>query len=143
MSFVSTLKLAEYKPQNLSGGVFGRRRKLIEKIEQQIRLATDPNYTPMKICWVRGDDGTDRKTEVPKRVKRWWVENLDGTVQLTVRYGSKPIELAKGKNAIELAGLTELGAVLAGMKQAVFDGELDTVLQSQANFGRKIVKKTS
>jgi len=76
-------------------------------------------------------------------VKRWWVENLDGTVQLTVRYGSKPIELAKGKNAIELAGLTELGAVLAGMKQAVFDGELDTVLQSQANFGRKIVKKTS
>jgi len=40
---------------------------------------------------------------VGKRVLRWWCVGADGTVELTVRYGSKPLELAK-KNALELAG---------------------------------------
>jgi hypothetical protein len=143
MSFISTLKLTEYKPQHLIGAVSYRRRKLLDKLDQQIQLATNPDYTPSKVVWVQGEDGIERKAEVAKRVKRWWVENLDGTVTLTVRYGSKPIELAKGKNAIEIAGRDELGKVLAGIKQAVFDGELDAVLQSQTNFGRKSVKKAT
>ena len=36
------------------------------------------------------------------RIKRWWIEREDGSVHLTVRYGSKPLEFAKGKNAIAL-----------------------------------------
>lgn len=143
MSFINTLKLTEYKPQQVNGGVHARRRKLLEKIEQQIQLATNPDYTPSKTAWVQGEDGIERKVEVAKRVKRWWVENLDGTVTLTVRYGSRPIELAKGKNAIALAGRDDVGKVLAGIKQAVFDGELDAVLQTQAIFGKKKVEKSA
>lgn len=143
MSFINTLKLTEYKPQQVNGGVQARRRKLLDKIEQQIQLATNPDYMPSKTAWVQGEDGIERKVEVPKRVKRWWVENLDGTVTLTVRYGSRPIEFAKGKNAIALAGRDEVGKVLTGIKQAVFDGELDTVLQTQANFGRKKILKSA
>lgn len=143
MSFISTLKLTEYKPQQVNGGVFARRRKLLDKLEQQIQLATNPDYAPSKTVWVQGEDGIERKVEVAKRVKRWWVENLDGTVTLTVRYGSKPIELAKGKNAIELSGLDEVGKVLVGMKQAVFDGELDNILTSQAFYARKKTEKTA
>lgn len=143
MSFISTLKLTEYKPQQVNGGIFARRRKLLDKLEQQIQLATNPDYAPSKTVWVQGEDGIERKVEVAKRVKRWWVENLDGTVTLTVRYGSKPIELAKGKNAIELSGLDEVGKVLVGMKQAVFDGELDNILTSQAFYARKKIVKTA
>lgn len=143
MSFISTLKLTEYKPQQVNGGVFARRRKLLDKLEQQIQLATNPDYAPSKTVWVQGEDGIERKVEVAKRVKRWWVENLDGTVTLTVRYGSKPIELAKGKNAIELAGLDEVGNVLVGIKQAVFDGELDNILTSQAFYAKKKTGKTA
>jgi hypothetical protein len=143
MSFISSLKLTEYKPQQVNGGVFARRRKLLEKLEQQIQLATNPDYAPSKTVWVQGEDGIERKAEVAKRVKRWWVENLDGTVTLTVRYGSRPIELAKGKNAIELAGLDEVGKVLVGIKQAVFDGELDNILTSQAFYARKKTGKTA
>lgn len=47
-----------------------------------------------------------------KRIKRWWVTNADGSVQLTIRYGSKPIELAKGKNAIELSSASEIASTL-------------------------------
>ena len=143
MSFINTLKLTEYKPQHLGGAVSHRRRKLLDKIEQQIQLATNPDYTPSKVIWVQGEDGIERKAEVAKRVKRWWVENMDGTVTLTLRYGSKPIELAKGKNAIAVAGLDEVGKVLVGMKQAVFDGELDNILTSQAFYARKKTGKTA
>jgi len=142
MSFISTLKLTEYKPQHLGGAVSHRRRKLLDKLEQQIQLATNPDYAPSKTVWVQGEDGIERKAEVAKRVKRWWVENMDGTVTLTLRYGSKPIELAKGKNAIAVAGLEELGKVLAGIKQAVFDGELDNILTNQTFYARKKLDKT-
>lgn len=54
----------------------------------------------------------------------------------------KPIELAKGKNAIAVAGLEELGKVLAGIKQAVFDGELDNILTNQTFYARKKLDKT-
>lgn len=37
---------------------------------------------------------------------------------LTVRYGSRPIEFAKSKNA--LAGRDDVGNVLAGVRQTVF-----------------------
>ncbi len=45
--------------------------------------------------------GIQRKVEVAKRVKRWWTASVDGRINLVVRYGSKPLEFAKGKNAIE------------------------------------------
>ena len=140
MSFISTLKLTEYKPQQVGSVAFLRRRKLLEKVEQQIRLATNPDFVATKAVWVQGEDGIERKVEVEKRVKRWWTENLDGTLTLTVRYGSKPIELTKGKNGISLASKDELGKVLAGLKQAVFDGELDSLLQNQVGFGRKKIE---
>ena len=65
-----------------------RRRKLIAKIDEQILLATDSNYKPTKIKWVHNEEDTERKLEIPKRVRRWWTEteSVGGTVLLTVRY---------------------------------------------------------
>ena len=51
--------------------------------------------------------------EVAKRVKRWWTASVDGKINLVVRYGSKPLEFAKGKNAIELGSETEVADVLS------------------------------
>ena len=49
------------------------------------------------------EDGSQRKVKVAERIKRWWIASVDGKINLVVRYGSKPLEFAKGKNAIELA----------------------------------------
>ncbi len=59
----------------------------------------------------------------------FWV-NETGKLNLAVRYGSKVLELAKGKNAIELTTGDELIAVLAKLKDAVLAGELDTQIEA-------------
>jgi hypothetical protein len=140
MSVIASLKLIEFKPQNANGAVFVRRRKLADKIAQQINLASDPVYTPTKIVTVTDENGTAQRREVAKRIKRWWVTNADGSVQLTVRYGSKPIEFAKGKNAIGLASESEISSTLTAISDAVMNGELDAAIAACASFGRRIKK---
>jgi len=115
------LKLLKLVPNKIYSNnvVLKRRRQLIAKIDEQILLATDSNYKPTKIKWVRNEDGTERKLEIPKRVRRWWTEQLGGTILLTIRYGNKVIKLEEGKNAIELSSKAELELTLQSIKQAV------------------------
>ena len=131
MTFLSTVTLSEYNGNELRNPAALRRHKLAEKIEQQILLAADPNYRPTKVVWNLGEDGVERMFERPKRIKRWWIETVTGRLLLTVRYGSTPLELAKGKNAIELAGKEALEVTLRNLKLAVLGGEFDKILVSQ------------
>lgn len=140
MSFIQTVKLAEYKPGSVRSPVARRREKLAFKVEEQIKLAVDSTYRPTKIVWSRSADGTEHKVEQPKRIKRWWVEAVDGTVQLTVRYGAKPLELAKGKNAIALKSKDEVEDTLRKLQQAVLNGEFDTILEQQIGVTKPIRK---
>ena len=118
-----------------------RRRKLIAKIDEQILLATDFNYKPTKIKWVQNEDGTERKLEIPKRVRRWWCEQQGGTILLTIRYGNKVIELEQGKNAIELSSKAELEPTLQSIKQAVDNGEFDALLEEQLAYGSRLNRR--
>ena len=58
-----------------------------------------------------------------------------------VRYGSKPLEFAKGKNAIELANEAEVADTLRKVREAVELGELDVLIEQQAQFGRRLTLK--
>ena len=87
------------------------------------------------------NDGKQTKVEVAKRVKRWWTASVDGKINLVVRYGSKPLEFAKGKNAIELASEAEVAEVLAKVREAAELGELDALIEQQAQFGRRVTQK--
>ena len=79
--------------------------------------------------------------EVAKCIKRWWTASVDGKTNLVVRYGSKPLEFAKGKNAIELASETEVADVLAKVREAAENGELHALIENQAQFGRRVTQK--
>ena len=127
------LKLLKLVPnKRYSNNVFlKRRRNLIAKIDEQILIATDSNYKPKKTKWVRNENGTERKLEIPKRVRRWWCEQQGGTILLTIRYGNKVVEFEQGKNAIELSSKAELEPTLQSIKQAVDNGEFDTLLEQQ------------
>jgi len=135
------LKLVPNKKSNSNNSFLKRRRKLIAKINEQILLATDSNYKPTKIKWVHNEDGTERKLEIPKRVRRWWTEIVGGTVLLTVRYGNKLIEFEKGKIAIELSSKTELEPTLQSIKKAVDNGEFDRLLEEQLVYGSRLTKQ--
>ena len=73
--------------------------------------------------------------------KRWWTASVDGKINLVVRYGSKPLEFAKGKNAIELATEADVADVLAKVREAAEHGEFDTLIEQQAQFGRRVRQK--
>ena len=68
--------------------------------------------------------------------------SADGKVNLVVRYGSKPLEFAKGKNAIELASEAEVADTLRKLRDAVELGGLDAVIEQQARFGRRVTQKS-
>ena len=141
MVLLNLLKLTLYEPTNRNNFFLKRRRKLIAKIDERILLATDSNYKPTKIKWVHNEDGTERKVEVPKRVRRWWTEQLGGTILLTIRYGNKVIEFEEGKNAIELSSKAELEPTLQSIKRAVDNGEFDALLEEQLAYGSRLTKQ--
>ena len=58
-----------------------------------------------------------------------------------MRHGSKPVESAIGKNAIELATEAEVADVLAKVREASENGELDALIEHQAQFGRQVTIK--
>ena len=138
MTTLSALKLtAVRKPQNLPQ-VVQRRNKLIGRIAEQIELATaQANGTTHLFTKVRTltdkDTGIRKQVETSKRVKAWWFATENGKLALSVRYGAKVLELAKGKYAIEVGSTAELVNTLEIVKQATENGELDDAIDHAAN----------
>ena len=58
-----------------------------------------------------------------------------------MRYGSKHLEFSKGKNAIELGSEEEVADVLAKVREAAKQGELDALIEKQAQYGRQVTQK--
>ncbi len=79
---------------------------------------------------------------MPKRVKPWWFTDDSGKLCLVVKYDTKPLELEKGKVAIELTAQADLIPTLETLKAAVIAGELDAQIKVMSGTLRKgFVKK--
>ena len=131
MELLKTLKLTQYQRNNWNNPALERRIKLVARISEQIELAENPNYKSHSVRTVADNSGELRKVEVSKRVLRWWRMGADGTVELTVRYGSRTLELAKDIDAVELASADELVGVLEQFKAAAERGEMDDMIAAQ------------
>jgi hypothetical protein len=131
MSKLNTLNLITYVRQNNKDPKLKRRSKLIEKLNEQILLAKDSTYSPNTRKWIIDDSGERKRVEVAKRIKQWWDKDANGNTVLTVRYGSKLLELAKGKSAIKLASDNDVVNVLETVVVAVEAGELDAAIAQQ------------
>ena len=137
MSIFSKFKLVASKKERNVSPIIVRRNKLIGKIEEQLLFATAQRdgliYAPKRLKNITDKETGVRQTiESTKRIKEWYWTNSTGKINLSVRYGSKTLELAKGKNAIELSNTEELLSVLATLIDAVLAGELDDAI-SQAS----------
>ena len=144
MTVFDTLNFVAFNPLQNNNPIAVRRRNLMAKIDVQIQLATNKDYTPTQHKWVTDGEGKQTKVEVAKRVKRWWVASIGGKINLVVRYGSKQLEFAKGKNAIELASEAEVADTLRKVRkvrEAAELGELDALIERQAQFGRRLTLK--
>jgi len=135
MSALNGLKLVIAKRPQAVSPIVQRRNKLSNKLWEQIELARasaeGKTYAPMRMRTVKDKLTGERKTfEAVKRVKQWWFIAESGRVCLQIRYGTRVIELAKGKNSIEIASGTELLSVLETVKKSVESGELDTQIDA-------------
>nr|ADI18993.1 hypothetical protein [uncultured delta proteobacterium HF0010_10I05] len=131
MELLKTLKLTQYQRNNRNNPALERRIKLVARISEQIELAENPNYKSHSVRTVVDDNDGLRTVEVSKRVLLWWRVGVDGTVELTVRYGSRVLELAKGMDAVELASTDELVGLLEQFKAAAEQSEMDDMVAAQ------------
>ena len=105
--------------------------KLLELAKAQQAGST---FAPTKFRSVKDATTGERKqVETNKRVKAWWFVADNGKLVLSVRYGTKVLELAKGKWAVEVGSEKDLVPTLELLKGAVLDGELDAQIEAAAN----------
>ena len=137
MSVIAKLKLIASKREHNHNPIIVRRNKLALKLDEQLALCTAQKegrlYAPKRIKTVTNADGERVSVETTKRVKEWFWTTSTGKINLAMRYGSKVLELSKGKNAIELSTGEELIATLSLLKDAVIAGELDDAITNASD----------
>ena len=72
-------------------------------------------------------------------IKRWYFD-FNGTVYLEIRYGNRPLELAKGKSAVEVGEKEKLPEIIDTIIAATKAGELDDKLMAVKKPGLKVAK---
>ena len=128
MTQLKSLTFAPLPKLTAADPVIHRRNKLIVRLQQQIALAQDPNFTLTRQKWIADETGVKQLRSLPKKVRAWWRIDPTGAVVLTVRYGAKPIEFAPGKAAIAVCKKEKLIPTIETVIAAVQAGELDGVL---------------
>jgi hypothetical protein len=146
MSTLDTLKLVAVKKPTHTPTVVIRRNKLASKVWEQLQLAKSQiEGTKFEVKKYRSytdkESGLRKQVEVSKHIREWWFRNEQGKVCVAIKYGTRVLELAKGKHSIEVGSTDELIKALELVKQAVELGELDQQLEQASGSVRKSFKK--
>jgi hypothetical protein len=130
MSFLKSLTFTVSPQQIARHPKLIRRQKLVDRLEDQLRLAKDPTYAPVIRRWKRAEDGLKSPVDVHKQVRPWWRADGTGNLVLVLRSGLKTLELEKGKPAVMVGSQEKLQSVLETLIAAAKAGELDSALES-------------
>ncbi len=146
MTALAKLKLVSAQAVRKSP-ISQRRAKLTGKLEEQIRyaqsLTSGDVFAPTRKRVIKdAETGLKKHVETAVTVKPWWWNGQNGSLIFSLRYGSKQIEIAKGKNAIEVSNADELVSALQTVREAVIAGELDGQIEQasgavRAGFSKK------
>ena len=146
MSALTTLKLVAAKKPMAMPPVVIRRNKLSAKLWEQIELArgqaAGKPFVVLKSRTIKdADTGLRRSVDIPKRLRPWWWVTDTGKVCVSIRYGSKVLELGKGKAAVEVATPDDLVSTLEAVRRAVEAGELDVQIEAASGALRSGFKR--
>lgn len=145
-SMLNTLKLTAARKPRALPDVIKRRNKLLAKLTEQRELAAAQlegrSYAPRRLRSLRDAVTGERSVrEMPVRIKAWWWTGEKNETLLSVFYGSKTLELAKGKSAIEMSDSKQLVSVLDTLITAAQNAELDVLIEAASNKLRDGFKK--
>jgi hypothetical protein len=131
MTQLKSLTFAALPKLTAADPVIQRRNKLIVRLQQQIALVQDPQFTLTRQKWITDEAGVKQLRELKKRVRAWWRIDPTGAVVLTVRYGARVIEFAPGKAAIAVGKNEKLIPTIESLIEIVEAGELDELISAQ------------
>ena len=139
MAHLNKLSVIALTKQTAKSPAEQRRIKLVTKIEEQIALSQahleGKQYIVSKPSWQRDEQGN--KTRVQReRVVKPWFWNDGKQLSMVIRYGARPLELAKGKRALSIADLKAVPDVLKVVISAVQAGELDNAIEASIVAGK-------
>ncbi len=146
---LNALQLNDAKRPKNQPPIVQRRNKLIGKLWEQLELAkakhSGKDFVIKRYKNVKDLEGNIKSIEKPKRIKPWWFTSTTGALCINVFYGSKVLELAKGKTAIEASNLENVIEILGLLKREAEMGTFDTAieaasLQLRSRFELKIPK---
>jgi hypothetical protein len=145
-AILNTLKLTAARKTRALPTVVKRRNKLLIKLGEQRMLADAQahglHYTPTRYrSFKDADTGARISKQVPVRIKPWFWTGEKGECLLAINYGSKQIELQKGRTAIDVGDVANLCAVLDTVIDAVRNGELDPQIETASVKLREGFKK--
>ena len=131
---LAALKLTTARKPRALPDVVKRRNKLLSKLKEQRELALAQSegrtYVPRRLRTMRDADGNTTVREMPVRIKAWWWTGEKNETLLSVFYGSKTLELGKGKTAVEIANPRELvnalDVLIIATQNAELDAQIDT-----------------
>lgn len=137
MATIDELKYGNDLKPNRQPAILQRRNKLIARIWEQIQLLKSQEnrseFVVNKLKTVKDVNGISRRIHMPKRLKPWWFTNIDGKVCVSIKYGSKCLELKPGKRVIQVENTQELLSVLELVSVSVASGELDELIERASN----------
>ena len=142
---LSSLKMVSAVRNNQVNSTQFRREKMARKLLEQLNLAKSlrdgEQFVLKRIKTVTDKvSGETQQIEVTKRVNQWWWTE-GSKILLQLKYGTKVLELAKGKNSIECASGDELIKTLELVRTSVNNGELDTQIELASEGVRSRFKK--
>ncbi|WP_394270938.1 DUF6641 family protein [Qipengyuania sp.] len=147
MTILKTLKLAAATPASQGPSEFSFRDKMLGYLNEQKALAkaemTGTEFSATRIVTRKNEAGERIRVEAPRRVRKGWFTDADGKMFFQLRYGNRPVELSKGKNAVEVEGLAEIPAVIGSIIDAIDAGELDAQLTAARDARRANFKSTA
>ena len=137
-TILSSLKIVQAKRQSAIDPLMLRRNKLLRKLEDQINaakaLSKGESFSVKRVRNITDKQTSEiRAVEVFRKIRQWWFVADSGKVVIQLKYGSKVIDIAKGKNSVEVSNGAELIAVLETLKSACELGELDQQISSAAD----------
>ena len=135
MGILQDLKLTNIQRNVHLSPTLHRRNKLVEKLHEQLMLAkANAEGKVYEVAAVRRiknqETGEVTKVDVIKKIKPWFFAADNGKTMLQIKYGTKVLELAKGKSSIEIASADKLVMTIEQLKKAALDGELDTQIEA-------------
>lgn len=152
MSILKSLKLAAAAPVNPASSENGFRAKLLRYLAEQKALAeaeiSGTPFTATRRVTRTNAEGEKIRVDAPRAVRKGWFTDASGKMFFQLRYGNRPLEFAKGMNAVQVQYVGELPEIIGSIIEAINSGELDPQLKSaiaerKANFKPRAKKASA